>query len=231
MRVVVASAHRSHAGRVKNYMRQVADLRDEIAGIAHVRVIAAEGDSTDGTREALIKQSRVNHLDLELLDVSHGGPQYGSTEQPERMAQLSKIANSIFDAVRLDDDMVFYVESDLLWVPAAAIALINNAYHAHFSYDIWAPLVMAGDLFYDVWAYRDLDGNRLSPFPPHHSRLGSSLCPMELSSAGSCLAMRAEIARSVRIHDDNALVGWCSRARQLGYRIAVDPSVIIRHPA
>lgn len=230
MRVVVASAHRSHAGRVKNYMRQVADLRDEIAGAAHVRVIAAEGDSTDNTRDELIKQARAHQLDLELLDVTHGGPHYGSTEQPERMAQLSKIANSIFDAVRPDDDMIVYCESDLLWAPAAAISLINHAYHGTYNFDVWAPLVMAGDLFYDTWAYRDLNGNRLSPLKPYHRHLENDKI-MELSSAGSFLVARASIARHCRIRDNNALVGWCADVRRNGWKIAIDSLVTVRHPA
>lgn len=228
MNVVVASAHRNSAGNARRYMQRVAMLRDRIAP-ASVRVIAAEGDSTDNTRAELMRHAADNGLPIHLVDATHGHPPFGSTESPIRMVALSGVANRIFDSIRLDDDMLVYVESDLIWHAPTIEQLLSHAYAQTYGYDVFAPLVMAGDLFYDVWAYRDMDGNRFGPFPPFHHRLNGKL--MQVSSAGSCLVMRSAVARECRIHDGNALVGWCHEARRMGYRIAVDPTLIINHPA
>ena len=91
---------------------------------------------------------------------------------------------------------------------------------------MFGPLVMAGDCFYDVWGYRDLNGERFSPFAPFCAGLGASM--FEVSSIGSCLAMRGDVAMSCRIRDEYCLVGWCRDARAQGYRIAVCPDLMVR---
>lgn len=228
MNIVVASAHRNNSGRVRAYLQQVSALRDLVSP-HHLRVIAAEGDSTDRTADKLTSEARQFHLDLDLVPASHGGAWYGSVEHPQRLADLSKVANAIFSAVDATDDIFFFVESDLLWDPQHIRQLINQ-WSEQSAYDVLAPLVMAGDLFYDVWGYRDLSGNRLSPFPPHH-RLFKHYSTIPMSSIGSCFVTSAFIARECRVRNDNALVGWCADVRAHGYRIAATKRVIVRHPA
>lgn len=224
MRIAVGSAHRSSAHNVERYLRQVSDLERILRDGDTLRIIAVEGDSVDNTRERLIRESAVFALQLELVTCNHGGPHFGSVDTPERMRALSMVGNAIFEAVRPDDDVLLYVESDLMWNAVAALALIDRMRESDF--DVLVPLVMAGRAFYDTWAFRGLDGARFGPFAPYHSQLHNDL--MEIASAGSCLAIRGEVARRCRIRNDNALVGWCEDVRNNGYRIAVDPTLIVR---
>jgi hypothetical protein len=94
--------------------------------------------------------------------------------------------------------------------------------------DVVAPLVMAGEAFYDIWGFRWLDGTRWSPFEHQtlNTRFPTDL--IEVGSAGSCLVMRAGVARECRIRNDYCLVGWCEDARAHGYSICVHPDLIVR---
>jgi len=245
VRVCVASAHRNSAGRqISRWISQIIALRDELRNHYYcgVRAVAVEGDSTDTTRAQLTTEAEQRlaprDIEFELATCNHGGPVYGSTEQPERMAALSKVGNAVLDAVRATDDVLVYVESDLVWdaetirrlidrVLGAAVHRVESTWDldAVDDCDVWVPVVMAGDTHYDCWAYRTLDGSRIfHPFP--------FTAPTELSSAGSCLVMPAAVARDKRARmETGALVEWCEKARAAGYRIAVDPALIVRHPA
>lgn len=226
MNIVIGSAFRNSAHACRSYMDRVAALRDASQGHT-VSVSAVYGDSTDGTGEALLREAYSRNLALTLTECSHGGPVYGSTESLERMVALSKVGNAIFDSVRLHDDILFYVESDLLWDAHTARSLIDLAAMQEEGFDIFAPMVFAGWPFYDIFAFRK-DGVRFSPFPPYHVGLHPGLTVVD--SVGSCLAMRGDVARACRIRNDNVLIGWCEDARQHGYRIAVHSDLKVHHP-
>lgn len=233
MRFVVASAFRNAAGQqITRWMDQVINLRSELRQkhFCYLRAVAVEGDSRDATRAQLqaLADKMKPQFELEIVTCNHGGPVYGSIESLQRMEALSKVGNAIFDSVRDNDDILVYVESDLIWDGTTISALVDHVVTGEV--DIVAPLIFAGDNFYDVYAYRGLDGSRFSPFPPYHASLTQSGLT-EVSSVGSCLVMRGEIARKIRIVNNGALVGWCEQAREQGYKIWVDPSLSIRHPA
>lgn len=196
-----------------------------------MRAVAVEGDSTDSTARDLKRGVQTRDLDLTVYTHNHGGPVWGSTENPARLAALSGVANKILDGVRESDDVLLYVESDLIWTPESIYQLIGYLDELK-GVDVVAPLVFAGRHFYDVWAFRGLDGNRFSPFPPYHADLTetTSDCTF-VSSVGSCLVMSERVARQVRICNGQALVGWCEEARRLGYGIVVAPNVRVEHPA
>jgi hypothetical protein len=95
------------------------------------------------------------------------------------------------------------------------------------------PVCHGGRAFYDIWGYRHLDGERFSPFvstlgPENPKVAPRAVC--ELSSIGSCLAMRANVAREMRITDDYCLVGWCKNARVAGYRVGIHWDAQVNHP-
>jgi len=222
--IAVGSAFRNSAWRLGQYLARVQALRDH-AGRDHVvRVIAVEGDSKDNTYELLRTAGPL----VSVRKCSHGGPIYGSTERPERMKALSRVGNAIFEAVREDDDVLVYIESDLLWDPHTIGSLIDMAIRRDGGYDVFAPLVFAGLSFYDVWGFRK-DGARFAPFPPYHSGLAKTGLT-EVDSVGSCLVMRGDVARDVRIENEHCLVGWCESARSKGYRIATHAEFRITHP-
>lgn len=230
MNIVLGSAHRSNSSRLSRYFDQISDLRSALPEDSF-RVVAVEGDSTDNTRAQLDLLSRRHHLDLTLIDCSHGGPDYGSTESPQRMKALSKVGNAILDGVKDSDDILIYIESDLVWEPEAIKSLISLAKLPARSFDIFSPMIMCGDkgdIFYDIYAYRK-DGQRFSPFVPYHSELSDDIT--EVDSVGSCLVMRADVARDDRVRmESGALVEWCDRAREAGYKIGVYPQSKVCHP-
>lgn len=228
MRVVIASAFRNAAGRqVARWLEQVCALRDALYQDAstYLRAVAVEGDSTDATRTQLQCGAAAAGLDFHLLTCNHGGPVYPSVEDPARLAALSRVGNAILSSVRETDDILIYVESDLIWTPDTMITLIATVLRGES--DVIAPLVFAGELFYDVFLYRR-NGIRFSPFAPYHPDLNGM--PLLVDSVGSCLVMRADVARQCRMID-NALLDFCQDVRSKGYAIKVDPSQRVEHPA
>lgn len=226
--IVLASIHRNNTMRLRRYFAQASALRHVLRQNGEqLRVVAVEGDSTDRTHEALHSRAARLHMDIDVVTCNHNRPFFGSCEHPVRMMALSQVLNAAMDQIRGTDDEVVYIESDLIWHPAAIWRLIQARREGEF--DILAPLVMAGEFFYDIWGYRDLDGSRFGSLPPFHPRLNGS--PMPVSSVGSCVAMAGEAARRARVRDNMAFVGWCADARHQGFTIGVDPNITVNHPA
>jgi hypothetical protein len=225
MRVVFGSAFRNSTrnGQIQRYLDQVRSFMFLDSPVTSVRVIAVEGDSKDHTHDELIRLSSLMGVKLDVTTCNHGGPVFGSTEEPARLAALSKVGNCIFDQVTDTDDVLVYVESDLQWRPKAILQLVVNAVDRTDGFDVFAPAVLAGQCFYDIWGFRYPNGARFSPF---EKTMGLGIT--ELSSVGSCLVMRRDVAKVCRIRNDYALVGWCEDARQQGFKIAMNPSTIVR---
>ena len=227
MNIAIGSAFRNSSSRLRFYFQRVAKLQEHAGKNNYVRVIAVEGDSTDDTRERLTSVARSYGVPVDVHVCNHHGPVYGSTEEPARMKALSKVGNAILAGVDTDlDDVLVYIESDLLWTPHDIGSLIDMAYEKRGGYDIFAPMVYSSPgIFYDIWAFRK-NGQRFSPFRPYHSGLQGVT---ELDSAGSCLVMRSEVAADVQMNE-GALVEWCDNARAQGYKIAVHPHFKVNHP-
>lgn len=234
MNIAVGSAWRDRAANVMPYLNRVAALRD--AREHHgVRVVAVEGDSVDNTRQTLEVGARCLNLALDLRTCNHGQPWFGSVESEARFKAMSRVGNEIFEGVKVQDDVLVYIESDLHWDAATIWRLIDQVCRWQVTgYDVIAPMIFAGKAFYDIWAFRGLDGVRWEPFRPYHKdadgdhQNGHNL--VEVSAVGSCLVMRGEVARNIRIKNDFCLVGWCQEARQQGYRVAVDMDAAVVHP-
>lgn len=224
MNVALGSAFRNSQYSLKRYFKQVKALVDFVGDRHRLRLMAAEGDSTDHTKLCL---SQTKVLPIEIVDVTHHGPVFGSTEAPDRLATLSRMWNILLNHVRETDDIFLYVESDLLWDATTLGSLIDRAAAWEDGFDVFAPLVFAGENFYDVWGFRK-DGARFGPFPPYHSGLNGR--HTEVDSVGSCMAMRGNVARKCRIRNDYAIVGWCEDVRNHGYHIAACSDLKIRHP-
>lgn len=228
MNIVVGSAFRNFAPRVDAYMKRVAALQahaNKTGQRHHVRVIAVEGDSKDSTRATLESQAIVHGIDLQLVTHNHGKREFGSTEHEDRMVAMSGVGNAIFEAVRPMDEVLLYVEADLLWDPHTVGSLIDMAFYRAFGFDVFAPYIAAGTHFYDTWGFRMAREERFSPFYK-----GEDKEPFEVYSVGSCLTMRGEVARRCRIRNDYCLVGWCEDARAQGYHIACAPMFRVNHP-
>lgn len=223
--MIVISFFRNMEPRIGQYLDQVKALDASLSGPVS-RLIAVYGDCTDFTREALVRGCEKRRINLELVEHNHGGPVWGSVEDPARFIALSGLANAALDRVRPDDhEPIFYVESDLLWEPETVMGLEALLCNRH--YDIVAPLIMCGDRFYDTYVFRK-DGRRFSATPPYHPDLHPTL-PTEVDSVGSAFLMWPKVARRVRM-STGVLVEFCTVARSLGFIIAVDPTLRIDHP-
>ncbi len=223
MRIVIGSAFRNMNQRLVTYFSQVNALAALLGHEHSVRVIAVEGDSTDATRRGLRNDWGVP---VQCIEHDHGKRVWGSTVDPERFTALSGVANHIFASVRDEDDVLVYVESDLLWEPVTMLGLMAASGVAA---DVVAPMVFAGEAFYDIWAFRK-DGEAFTPFPPYHPGLHAAGVT-KVDSVGSCLVMGAHVARLTPPMTHGALVEWCGNARRTGFSIGVAPQLRIEHPA
>lgn len=230
MNIVIVSAFRNCESRVSHYFDQVRSFQHH-AGIRNpVRVIAVEGDSTDKTESEIIRQSLLDDsLSVQFVKYNHGQRPFTSTEDPDRLSALTGVMKTGMSAVDIDrDHIVLYVESDLIWNPHQVGSIIDIVSRGDGGFDIVAPLVFAGDKFYDIWAFRK-DGKRFSPFFPYHKDLNSHGLT-EVDSVGSCLVFRASLAGKVVSIGEEGLVSWCNGARQMGYRIGVSSDFRVDHP-
>lgn len=212
-----------YSGQIDRFMKTVSVLRDVWPG-GCVRVIAVHGDSEDGTAERLMQEAERFNLALQLVERSHGQPIYGSCEHPVRLASLSFVLNGGLEAVR-DDDVVFYVESDLIWAPCTVVSLTARLTPQT---PLIAPLVYAGGAFYDTWGFR-VNGVRFGSIEPW-TEMDRSGGLSQVESVGSCFAMLGTVARSCRVRNDYALVGFCEDVRNAGHSVWVDAAQRVEHP-
>jgi hypothetical protein len=227
-RVAVVSFFRNAAGlQVNRFLNQCALLAQ--APEHAIRISAIFGDCVDRTAEHLVMGAAERNLALTLCEASHGGPEFGSTERPERLHALSIVGNTGLRTITEEDDYVFYVESDLIWSSATVLNLLRTL-SSFERPSVLAPLIFAGEHFYDVFCYRGRDGERFSPFYPYHRQLREGgITPV--NSVGSGFVMHGEVARNCRIVDDNVLIGFCKDVWEKGYSVNVDAREYITHPA
>lgn len=227
-RIAVLSFFRNAEGaHVHRFIERVSSLRNLSA--YPVRIVAVFGDCVDQTANDLLRQAEKHDLSLQLVESSHGGPVFGSTEDPARLKALSQIGNAGLSAINDEDAYVFYVESDLLWDASTVLQLVKRV-QAEEKPTIVAPLIFAGENFYDVFCFRK-NGARFAPFYPYHSELDHNVNALtDVDSVGSAFVMPAEIARQCRIKNDNVLMGFCEDAWAHGFQVKVDPSLKVNHP-
>jgi hypothetical protein len=79
-----------------------------------------------------------------------------------------------------------------------------------------------------VYGFRGLDGSRFAPFEPYHSTLNGLT---EVSSVGSSFVMMGYVALRTRINNNGALPGFWEDARARQFRVFVDPTLRVVHPA
>lgn len=232
MNIVVLSAFRNAAHFVDRYFRQVRALRNHAGSKANIRVVAVHGDSADNTEQKLSRYlDPTGSYGDQLITYNHGKRTFISDESPERLQTLTQVMRTMLSAVDLMiDDVVLYVESDLIWQPHEVGSIIDLAHNRQDDFDIIAPLVFAGPNFYDVWGFRK-DGTRFAPYYPYHSGLDHDKLINQVDSVGSCLAFRAEIAARVNPFGELGLWSWCIGATQQGYKVGVSTWFRVEHPA
>lgn len=230
--ITLVSAFRDSMPYADRYLRQVAGLYELLAKRGDtLTCVWGEGDSRDATPVALATVAADHNATI--VDCTHGGPAYGSVEDERRFKQLAFVGNQLWAAIPETTDVVVYVESDLIWSAATLLALIDAT-------AVWpavAPMVMhdrdpglyAGDgpFFYDRWAFRR-GGVKFSNEPPYHPDICGHK-PLQLDSAGSCLALRWRLAQWLYFPPD-CFVGFCRLLYEREASLWLLPSLIVRHP-
>lgn len=224
--LAVLTPFRNARKHLPRYFRQLTALRQALAPSIRLRLVAAEGDSVDGTRQAILDRAHEAGISVDLVPTDHGGMHWKSVEDPARMRTMSNVMNAALSAVEPTDDLVLWIMSDLGWDASTIRDLVLAAESRRDGFDVLAPLVFQGENFYDTWAYRS-GGTRFRATPPHHENLVPGQLS-EVDSAGTCLAMRAGVARAARATDQEA-VSWCADARRHGARIAVSDRWKVEH--
>lgn len=234
MNIVIASIFRDSASYIDRYVSQAAALRDALAARGDsLRGVWGEGDSNDRTATILAEKARKRALTFDLIDVSHGGPKFSSVNVEQRWRQISYCCNTVLAAIPESADVVVYVESDLIWAADDLIDLVDDV--STFGMDAIAPMSMAhGETplrFYDTWGFRS-GGVCFQPFAPFHGGLRDvPNRALPLDSAGSCIVMRGDVARTARFTPpEEGIVGFGHDLNAKGYTLLLDPSTSVWHP-
>lgn len=227
MNITIISIFRQATHYLERYFEQMDDLQRLLnARGDSLYLLLGYGDSTDGTGEALWDEC-ANRFGAHLMDVSHGGPSFGSIEHPQRFKQLAYCGNRLLGCIPPNADVVGIVESDLIWQAETMLQLLEDLDHV----DAVAPMVMDGESsFYDVYAHRR-KGVRFHKTPPFHPDIDADSDLLEVDSAGSVLFMSATLARKARFSDDTAIVGFCESLREQGASIFVNTQATVSHLA
>ena len=115
---MLASIFRDSAAYVDRYFAQVDALRQHIP----VTLYLAEGDSTDGTWVVLNERTTDDDY---LFQIAHGGPKFGSVNNPQRWKQIAYVCNGLLDSIPQQGNLI-YVESDLIWEPETMLTLLGD---------------------------------------------------------------------------------------------------------
>lgn len=232
MDIVIVSYFHNAEGYVQRYFNQMAALQQclELRGDT-LRLILGYGDCTDNT-EKMIREETNEDFMATLVNVSHGGKVFGSVVDRQRFKQLAEIGNKLWAKIPKLADVVGLIESDLTWKPEAILKLIDGVVSLEDSLSspiLLAPMVKLSDgRFYDTWAFRR-DGRNFRNTPPFHPHLRQSADYVDMTSVGSCIFMRGEIARQLTWPERDVVVGLCAKATDLGVKVMLDTKTEVIH--
>jgi glycosyltransferase involved in cell wall biosynthesis len=190
----------------------------------HLRVIAVEGDSADGTPSVLEAWAR-RYGNLTLLTCDTGKPKYGSVVNAERFATLAQVFNTALDAVDLAwSNYVLFTPSDILFDRDVLTRLL-----AHDK-DLIAPLFWGQDgLFHDTWGFTS-QGRDFPKVTRAQAAVLFGRQPVTLDTVGGMALIRAEVLRAgCRYTAQEVDRGLCKEARAKGFDVWADPTTHIVH--
>lgn len=213
-------------------------MRDSLAGLqafmsrfyaldyppAQLRLIVVEGDSMDGTPQAL-REWADKEKRLRVVTCATGAPHYGSVIDADRFRVLATVFNAGMDAVDLAwSSHVMFIPSDVNYQPDLLDRLM-----AH-NLDLVAPFfwTSSGKMFYDTWGF-SRNGAQFGNFqrtelPAYGDK------PIQMDTIGGCILMRAAVLRAgVRYSLDDVDRGLCASAQRKGFTVWADPTTHIVH--
>lgn len=241
MNICLCSAFRDSEPYLDRYVAQVDALGRMITARGdRFAMVWGEGDSEDQTLKRLILAAEGIPWPVRRVDCTHGGRRYGSVVAAERFRQLAYVGRQIFATVPPGADVVIYVESDLIWRPETMTGLIEHLIPGVMAdpvpYSRPAPITAVAPpvllnrrgwpptSWYDTLAFV-ADGQHFTHRRPWHpATVGQTR--IQLDTAGSCLAMRADWARLAGAQmGERLLMGMCEQFREWGGSIWLDLTV------
>jgi len=236
--VCLASCFRDSMEYIGRYFDQATALRDALAARGDsLHLALVYGDCVDDTAawlDAICKEPasvRFKPGEITVTEHATGLPYFGQRQSPERFRVLAGVGNAVLANVPPDADVMVYAESDLIWEPEAALALIADLALPDVALAFPMVFIKGTTRFYDTWAYR-VGEKPFNPFWPHHPALvGGGL--VELTGAGSFAVVgQPALADLLRIGFP-AWDCWPGLTRALaaeGWRSWVDTRVTVWHP-
>lgn len=231
MNVTLCSAFRQASGYAPRYFAQAQELAKALKRRGdYVSLLLAYGDSRDETAQMVMQYATDCGIDALVLEINHGGPNYGSIVHPWRFKQLAQLWNEIWRHLPHHADVVLYAESDLIWQPQTMLALLDDLEQLPPPYGAVAPMIMhVNGFFYDTWAHRR-DGVPFTNYPPYHADIRPDGDLLEMDSAGSVLAIDGKLARQLCWPEDDVIVGLCQQIRDLDGNVWLDTQQKVTHP-
>jgi hypothetical protein len=220
--ISICSCLRSDAPYARAYFNQLRSFRCKSYRIAAVHVVC---DDPDALAEVVRQTGAGAELPIRLIrEVS---ADRNCTSMAAKARQWAVIGNQALDAAAADGTThVLWLDADLC-VPYDAVDILLAR-----GKDLIAPLINLGGSFYDSFAFRDLNGDKIFGF--NGIDMAALPEPVELASAGGCVLMTSGVlASGIRfrgVYEGGLLAGLCNDARASGYRVFADPMVMIVHP-
>ncbi len=228
--VVMLSFWRNDVGR--NLTERAAHLLDKTySALEWVWIV---GDSTDGTTEALedVVRSHPRRYSCAVIDIGDTGIR--GDDPNTRLHRLGVTAQAALDEVTIADDWVIIHESDIQSPPDIVEGLLTSGQEMEVPLPMsrvmgaW-PVLGAAPMFYDIWAYRGLDGQHFTNYPPYHAVYRPD-APFEVQSVGTVWGFPAAAMRAGMRCTTWGCVEMCAELRAQGYHIWVDPRIEVVQP-
>lgn len=219
---MVRNATSSKVPYIERYGQQV----DALSQYIDLWVVLCEGDSTDDTNSYVNDMPEVD----QVLKIDHGGPMYGSVDEPERWKQVAYVYNTALDQLSFGGPLII-VEADIIWQTDTMLALLDDLGEG---VDAVAPLSVqyrdyaGGWRNYEIWGHRWPNGDC---FPQELDQIISDDGALQpISSAGSCMVLKPEVARQCRWGEEDGVVGFCRDIREKGFGLYLDDKLRVEHP-
>lgn len=199
-----------------------------------LRFYFVEGDSRDNTLDELNAWA-ANDERITVVKHDTGVGRMRHTPHPDRIKCLAETGNAAIDALAADKwgDWAMLVESDLQYKPDIIRRLLKSrpADAAIISPYIWIRNPADILQFYDIWAFRTLDGKMFPAQTPPYYEARFPEHVFEVEAVGSLVLMDAgPLYDGVRYTTDRAIRGICEQYRARGLKVYADPTTHILHP-
>ena len=219
--VAIVSCARADSNYLQSYFNQVQSLLQDKSQIVSIVLVH---DRASPVNFSILSKIQKADTRIHLVEESEQDNKIQTIEA--KAEQWAKIGNQgIETALKSNPDFILWVEADLCFPLDTVDRLVNH------DRDIIAPTIMLGPNFYDSWGFRTIEGQKIFNIK---TISGPNNSTTELSSVGSCVLFRSSIFRAgVRFrgpYETGLLVGVCTDARKLGFRVWVDTMLSVIHP-